>query len=187
MSELLDARGVAIAAGDTCLYGFGVGRSIAMAEGVVVGEGFSTSAPDWTVGTSPSLTPSGRVRIRVVRRSYSDGVKPVVDVAPDRLVVLKAKGDQGGSHRDLLHFYLPPSPLPTQDDQRYEELQKALPRLEASLAKLLEGGPLPDWALIHPNFGGDEDVAREWLITRRRTDLAETQRELAAVKERLKL
>jgi hypothetical protein len=41
------------------------------------------------------------------------GTKPVVDVAPDRLVVLKQTGH--GLGRDLA--FLPPSPLPTQAEK----------------------------------------------------------------------
>lgn len=95
----LDARGVEISPGDTVIYGFGVGRSVAMAEGVVLGE-------DGRV----ALTPSGRVKVKVVRRSYSSGEKPVVDVQADRMVALK----QALAPR---HFsFLPPSSLPTQDE-----------------------------------------------------------------------
>lgn len=171
MSELLDARGVAIEAGDSVIYGFGVSRSVAMAEGVVL------QAEANLTGT-PSVTASGRVRVRVIRRSYSDGVKPVVDVAADRLVVLKF-------WREGHQPYLPVSPLPTQDDERYEKLRHQLPRQEAALWELVQGGPLPEWALTHPNFGGDEDVAREWLTAKRRRELWETQCELTDVIKRL--
>lgn len=116
---LIDARGVEIAPGDTCLYGFGVGRSIAMAEGSVLGE------VDPVTGGRPlsvSLTPSGRVRIRVVRRSYSSGEKPVVDVAPDRLVVLKHVNHCFAE--DYANPILPPSPLPTQDEEARKKLER---------------------------------------------------------------
>jgi hypothetical protein len=65
-----------------------------------------------------SLTPSGRVRLRVVRRSYSSGEKPVVDVAPDRLVVLKQTGHGIGRLP-----ILPPSPLPTQDEEARRKIE----------------------------------------------------------------
>lgn len=117
-SDLVDARGVPIAPGDTAIYGFGVGRSVAMAEAVVLGEEPCThgdpdaectrECPGFTRSPSVSLTPSGRVRLRVVRRSYGVGEKPVVTVGPDRLVVLK---DYDGGRPAL-----PPSPLPTQEE-----------------------------------------------------------------------
>lgn len=118
MSELLDARGVPIAPGDTAIYGFSVSRSVAMAEAVV-----EMDQTTWGV----SLTPSGRVRLRVVRRSYSSGEKPVVDVAPDRLVVLKYVGLPGIGDAS----YLPPSPLPTQDE-------KARAKIEAQIQSYTE-------------------------------------------------
>lgn len=125
--SLLDARGVPIDAGDTVIYGFGVGRSVAMAEGVVLGDvshvrddltcpcGPEEPCPD----PGPSLTPSGRVRLRVVRRSYASGTKPVVDVAGDRLVVLKKPYGIGRPT-------LPPSPLPTQDEVHREQVEQAI-------------------------------------------------------------
>jgi hypothetical protein len=111
MGELKDARGVAIAPGDTALYGFGVSRSVAMAEAVVLGATVTCGVDE--PYERVSTTPSGRVRLRVVRRSYSSGEKPIVDVAPDRLVVLKQTGH--GLGRDLA--FLPPSPLPTQAEE----------------------------------------------------------------------
>jgi hypothetical protein len=111
VTELLDARGVPIAPGDTAIYGFGVGRSIAMAEAVVLGELPEGALPEFGGGVV-SLTPSGRVRLRVVRRSgIHGGTKPVVDVAPDRLVVLKLDYDNWS---EWARYRLPPSPLPTQ-------------------------------------------------------------------------
>lgn len=115
---LTDARGVPIAPGDTAIYGFGVGRSVAMAEAVVLGEGMSIT----TGKASVSLTPSGRVRLRVVRRSYSSGERPVVDVAPDRLVVLKEVYSDG-RFGDGPVPALPPSPLPTQDEKVRMEIE----------------------------------------------------------------
>lgn len=98
----LDARGVEISPGDTVIYGFGVGRSVAMAEGIVLGE-----------GEAVALTPSGRVKVKVARRSYSSGEKPVVNVQADRLVALKSPS---WGPLDHTRAYLPPSPLPTQDE-----------------------------------------------------------------------
>ncbi len=101
-----DARGVPITAGDVAIWGFGVDRSVAMAEGVVMRE--KEGYP------YPAQTPTGRIKIRVTRRSFNSGEKPVVDVAPDRLVVLKWPinyGDPGALPM------LPESPLPTQAEK----------------------------------------------------------------------
>lgn len=141
--KVVDARGVEIAAGDSCVYGFGVGRSIAMCEGVVVGEehlpGQGFDGP-----TSVSLTASGRVRVRVIRRSYHDGEKPVVDVAPDRLVVLKPEWTGLG---DLMTGpALPPSPLPTQADKNRVELQSRVELYKARAQSMRDGGEAPLWA-----------------------------------------
>lgn len=38
MPDLVDARGVEIEPGDVCLYGFGVGRSVAIAPGDTVND-----------------------------------------------------------------------------------------------------------------------------------------------------
>lgn len=119
---LLDARGVEITPGDTAIYGFGVGRSVAMAEAVVLGEHGDHKACLPPCQDSVSLTASGRVRLRVVRRSYSSGEKPVVDVAPDRLVVLKGITAIDG---DTV-TYLPDSPLPTQDEQARAQIQERI-------------------------------------------------------------
>lgn len=146
---LIDARGVEIAAGDTVIYGFGVDRSVAMAEGVVLGgvsectcrndygdhetKAQRLACPRPTRGVS--LTPMGRVRVRVVRRSYNSGVKPVVDVAPDRLVVLKPIDGPGTTPA------LPGSPLPTQDDEARIKIEKGIKHhLDGLKAKMA-----PDW------------------------------------------
>jgi len=143
--ELLDARGVPIAPGDTALYGFGVGRSVAMAEGVVLGKAGAVPE-DGVSATEVSLTPSGRVRVRVIRRSYGGGEKPVVDIAPDRLVVLKADYTGTGQWQPLL----PPSPLPTQDDENREKLTKAI----ASYTEALQATGVPDWWEDRPSRKG---------------------------------
>ncbi|MFF5973677.1 hypothetical protein ACFY7C_19330 [Streptomyces sp. NPDC012769] len=131
---VVDARGVEIEPGDTVIYGYTVGRSVALAEAVVVGEeghrdigpiGFNefqqqdshgcSCGNNWPcfetdtpVKSSVSLTPTGRVRLRIVRRSYGSWhTKPVVDVAPDRLIVLKPIATDVIPGRVML----PPSPL----------------------------------------------------------------------------
>lgn len=133
MSNSVDARGVKIEPGDTAVWGFGVGRSVAMAEGVVMG------APDPLnrFDTAVSLTPSGRVRVRVVRRSYGGGEKPVVDVAPDRLVVLKSAYNNWEEYR---HWRLPDSPLPTQA----EENRRRIENLVESYTSYLRATVVPD-------------------------------------------
>lgn len=114
-----DARGVFIDAGDTVIYGFGVGQSVAMAEGIVLGGECSCEQPMTSCpahpdhgSPRPSVTPSGRIWVRIIRRSYGSGSKPVVHVAPDRLVVLKKIETFRGS----MVSHLPPSELPTQDE-----------------------------------------------------------------------
>lgn len=133
---LLDARGVEISPGDAVIYGFGVSRSVAMAEGVVVG---SPCQDDGCEGIyddcSPkvSLTPSGLVRIRVVRRSYSSGSKPVVNLMPDRIVVLKeVDGPLQPTAPDPC-FALPVSPLPTQDEAHRQKLEGEIAPYTAGL------------------------------------------------------
>lgn len=124
----LDARGVPIAPGDTAIFGFGVGRSVAMAEAVVLGEHGDHKACLPPCQDGVSLTASGRVRLRVVRRSYGGGEKPVVDVAPDRLVVLKpTEARLPGFYGDPEVFaVLPSSPLPTQAEERRHEIELAI-------------------------------------------------------------
>jgi hypothetical protein len=140
--SLLDARGVEIEPGDVCLYGFGVGRSVAMAEAVVLGAHADHKACQPPCLDEVSLTPSGRVRLRVIRRSYASGEKPVVDVAPDRLVVLKP------SLRSPATVILPPSPLPTQDEEARAEIEKAMAwhtaGLRATVAPAYWGQDMPD-------------------------------------------
>ena len=74
--EILAREGVEITPGDTAIYGFGVGRSVALAEAVVLGEALDPdkqpSAPQSRDEIEASLlkvslTASGRVRLRVVR------------------------------------------------------------------------------------------------------------------------
>lgn len=176
-NELTDARGVEIAAGDTVIYGFGVGRSVAMAEGVVLAadhEGRHPWPPEdgWPV----SLTPKGRVRVRVVRRSYSSGEKPVVDIAPDRLVVLKEVDGplQPGTPEPC--FALPISPLPTQDEVATEKLTKTVARYERDIAVLEAGGSLEHWTEPHHT--------PEYLLTMFRKWLREEQAKLKRINDR---
>jgi hypothetical protein len=100
-----DARGVDIHVGATCVYGAGVGRSIALVEAVVDG-----------------FTDAGRVWLKVVRRSYGGGWadgKDRVHVGADRLVIV-----------DLL----PASDLPTEAErqaaQRRENAQLCRTRIQ---------------------------------------------------------
>lgn len=127
-APLLDARGVEIRAGDTVIYGFGVSRGVAMAEGVVVA---GPSVYDGLNGYTPSvsLTPSGLVRIRVVRRSYRSKTKPVVSLMPDRIVVLKPLGERALSRLPVL----PVSPLPTQDEVYRAKLERDIASYTATL------------------------------------------------------
>lgn len=132
--HLKDARGVDIKAGDIVIYGFGVSRSVAMAEGRV------ESDPKDPSGVSQ--TPSGMVRVRVVRRSYSQGSKPVISIMADRMVVLKG----APSHDDglsLVHV-LPPSPLPTQDEHLYDQLTSTMERWLEDIERLAHGGDLDE-------------------------------------------
>jgi hypothetical protein len=88
-----------------------------MAEGVVVG----VEQPPGKGHSEParvSLTTTGRVRVKVIRRSYNSGEKPVVDVAPDRLVVLKPS-----PYPELMAAYLPKSDLPTQAERARDDIR----------------------------------------------------------------
>lgn len=141
---LVDARGVEIGPGDAVIYGFVVGRSVAMAEGEVVPE----AGPGPDDGHVVSLTPSGRVRVRIVRRSYFSGTKPVVDIMPDRLVVLKPCTELFTAGGDAVAV-LPPSPLPTQAEANRQELEH---QIAAYTEGLLAKDP-PGW------WPGDETLA----------------------------
>jgi hypothetical protein len=123
MTTLVDARGVPIKAFQHVVYGFGVSRSVAMAEGTIVGEP-SKIRPGCYV---PALTPSGRVKVKIIRRSYSSGEKLVVDVAADRLVVVTL---------------LPESPLPTQAEKARKAIEGKMPLYTADL----RATEVPGWA-----------------------------------------
>lgn len=130
---LKDARGVDICAGDVVIYGFGVSRSVAMAEGKVEAD------PE-----DPALvsqTASGLIRVRVIRRSYAQGEKPVVAIMADRMVVLKP-GFNNQEEIDPDVWSLPPSPLPTQDEELYDKLVTAIERYHEHVTRLHGGGDL---------------------------------------------
>lgn len=137
---LKDARGVLIEPGDTAIYGFGVGRSVAMAEGVIRNDGHGRV----------STTPSGRVWVTITRRSYGSGEDERVHVAPDRLVVLKPVDGLGTTPA------LPGSPLPTQDEQNLIELRGRVAGTQSSIAALEKpGAPVPQWL--------KSEFQRSWL------------------------
>ena len=166
---LTDARGVEIEAGDTVIWGFGVGRSVAMAEGVVVGCDCNDRDCRSGVERGVSLTASGRVRIRVVRRSCDSGEKPVVDVAPDRFIVLK---DWDGGRPAL-----PPSPLPTQADEALVKIGKSV----EYHTECLRATVAPDYWVRDSN--GDEDAALVEYLAYHNNQLAIERRKLRALDE----
>lgn len=101
----VDWRGTPINVGDTVIYGGPVGRSIQQVEGLV--EGF---------------TKTGRVNVKIMRRSYStpwgrggSSDKRVVHVGADRLTIVQV---------------LPPTKLPTWDEQIVKLEQAELLRLQ---------------------------------------------------------
>jgi hypothetical protein len=94
-----------------------------------------------------SLTPSGRVWVQVVRRSYSSGTKGRVHLDADRMVVVDA---------------LPASPLPTQLEGNVTKWQEQRERYLTRLAALAEGGPLEGWEVQYPREEVIEDYGK-WL------------------------
>lgn len=168
---LTDARGVLIEPGDAVIYGFGVGRSVAMAEGVIRDDGYG----------HVSTTTSGRVWVTIVRRSYGKGTEERVHVAPDRIVVLKATWlDPEAPQAGMVHA-LPDSPLPTQDLKNRTETSKALARNIGELRGLLAGAPAPEW-IRRSHFGTEPEsrtedrlhadavrMLRAWITERRAT------------------
>lgn len=168
MSELLDARGVLIEPGDTVIYGFSVSRSVAMAEGEVVGAHGPGSYDVPGEGEKVSLTASGLVRVRVIRRSYASGEKPVVALRPDRIVVLKRASSE------LTPFpFLPPSPLPTQDELYREGLEGYVARYKEGL----RATEVPDWW----RRGEYGDLGEYYVFAAER--LAQYRKKLAALDE----
>lgn len=173
---LVDARGVEISPGDVALYGFGVGRSIAMAEAVVLGE---TDGPpkQHMRHDRVSLTPSGRVRLRVVRRSYDSGTKPIVDVAPDRLVVLKEEWT--GLANLMTRPSLPPSPLPTQDDEARVSIQRMIDLYVEHLRKTVA----PDYWTRDPEAADPEALALAEYHSHCAKELGAQRRKMKALDE----
>lgn len=88
--EPVDWRGTPITPGALVIYGGPVGRSIQMVEAVVA---------------DPMLTPSGRIWLNIVRRSYTDDSDKRVHVGADRLTVVDV---------------LPRTTLPTATEAREE-------------------------------------------------------------------
>ncbi len=173
--NMVDARGVKIAPGDVVIYGFGVGRSVAMAEGRIRDDGYG----------HVSTTPSGRVWVTIVRRSYGGGEEERVHVAPDRLVVLKPSFGAFGSRE---RSFLPPSPLPTQDEANLTQVNEMITRTHAGIAALEAGGPPPGWArssLYRDHAEWTDDQLREWVLGKQRTWLAEYEDRLAMIQARI--
>lgn len=195
--HLKDARGVDICAGDTVIYGFGVSRSVAMAEGVVLAADHEGRYPWPPVdedepenGWPVSQTATGLVRVRVVRRSYASGTQPVVAIMADRMVVLKAGEWAIDGVTQEIRSFLPNSPLPTQDQELYYKLVGAIERWTDDVARLMAGGPLdenerrgrhPDYTPVDP-YDQDEIQHR---LTRYRRILADERKQLAEVCTRL--
>jgi hypothetical protein len=140
---MTDARGVLIEPGDTAIYGFGVGRSVAMAEGVIRDDGHGRV----------STTPSGRVWVTIVRRSYGGGEQDRVHIAPDRLVVLK---EAYTADSMVSQAFLPDSPLSTQDQENLIKLRERVAGTRSSIAALEKpGAPVPQWL--------KSEFQRSWL------------------------
>ncbi|MFB7479542.1 hypothetical protein ACFUEM_08670 [Streptomyces anulatus] len=118
MSDYKDARGIEITEGASCIYGAPVGRSIALVEGVIDG-----------------FTPSGRVWVKVVRRSYGGSsswgaTRDRVHVGPDRLVIVTA---------------LPECDLPTDAEEAAKARREMATRYRQSIADLQGGGEVPHY------------------------------------------
>lgn len=78
-----DWRGTEINIGDTVIYGSGVGRSIQLNEAIVVGFGKKQER------TNAKQQETQRVKLEIVRRSYSSGGQEFVHVGSDRMTVIK--------------------------------------------------------------------------------------------------
>jgi hypothetical protein len=89
-----DWRGTPIEVGQTVIYGSGVGSH-------------SIQLNEATIEELPNE--NGRVKVRLVRRSYSQGTKPVVDVGHDRITIVTE---------------LPPSELQTQPEHAAESAER---------------------------------------------------------------
>ncbi|WP_327379418.1 hypothetical protein [Streptomyces sp. NBC_01212] len=131
MSDYQDARGIEITTGASCIYGAPVGRSIALVEGVIDG-----------------FTASGRVWVKVVRRTYGGGWsngKDRVHVGPDRLVIVDA---------------LPACDLPTDAETREERRSAQIKRYRERIADLEAGGEPQGWEATRPDV---LETYRRWL------------------------
>lgn len=175
---MVDARGVLITPGARCIYGFGVSRSVAMAEGVIRDDGYG----------HVSTTPSGRVWVTIVRRSYGNGQEDRVHVAPDRLVVLRLGEWAVDGVTQEMRPFLPPSPLPTQDQKNRDDLITKIETFTGSLSDILSGGPVPPW--VYQTASNEprnitEDRARLEVTAFYRRCLVEYRDKLAKIEERL--
>lgn len=163
---LKDARGVDIHPGDTVIYGFGVSRSVAMAEGQVEADDYGRIR----------CTPTGRIWVRVVRRSYGGGEAEHVHLGADRIVVLKQLEYRiPGFYDDPeTGYFLPPSPLPTQDQENRDKTITDIERFVDRLQSLLAGDPLPEYMTRHtiaartlrnpgPANPTEDEVRAEWI------------------------
>ncbi|MGW1268177.1 hypothetical protein [Streptomyces sp. NPDC002491] len=133
MSDTLkDARGVDIHEGAPCVYGAGVGRSIALVEAVVDG-----------------FTDSGRVWLKVVRRSYGATTwgrpRDRVHVGPDRLVIVDS---------------LPNCDLPTDAEKAVDAREERIRIYRDRIAELEAGGESVGW---ERESGVALEHYREWL------------------------
>lgn len=127
-----DWRGTPIEVGATVVYGASVGRSVALVEAVV-----------------DSFTPTGRVWLKVVRRSYGGGWSEQasrVHVGPDRLTVVTK---------------LPPTDVPTDHQRSIERIQQVISRHQELIAKLEAGEPPEfDWSTVEYHTEQIEKLAR---------------------------
>lgn len=163
--HLKDARGVDIRPGDVVIYGFGVSRSVAMAEGLVLGKHDDHTACLPPCDDEVKTTPTGLVKVRVIRRSYDSKTQPVVSIAADRMVVLKPIVAEDA---DLI--VLPNSPLPTQDEELYDKLVSSVERYLDDIERLSTGeglneherrqGHYPDYTYLDQH---DPDEVARWL------------------------
>lgn len=97
-----DWRGTPINIGDTVVYGSGVGRSIQLNEAIV--DGFhEQKINSWADETET------KVKVRIIRRSYMQGTKPVVTVGADRITVVTT---------------LPPCTLQTQGEKVAKDAER---------------------------------------------------------------
>ena len=125
MSEpIRDWRGTPIEPGQTVIYGSSVGRSIQLVEGEV-----------------DSFTKSGRVRVRVIRRSYTTGSKEVVVVGADRLTIVES---------------LPPTSNPTQVEEYAAVAEKRRRRATHDM---------PPYFLDHAPWKNPEKACRRCGLT----------------------